>query len=553
LPITTSATSRFTLVLAQLNPLVGDIDGNTTLVLDAARRACEEFGAALVVFPELVLSAYPPEDLLLRCGLQERIEHALARLCAARLPACLVIGYPGYEGGKRYDMLACIQNGVVLGRYRKQCLPGYEMSDDKRYFHNGSSDTLVLTLHGLPLAFTLGEDLWEPGPMAQARAAGAKLMVNLSASPYGVNQPRERHALLRQRAREGDMPLVYVNQVGGQDEWVFDGASLVMNARGDVLLQAPQFTAALLPIDLSVQNGECHFPTLPPLAPLLEAEAELYAALVLGLRDYVEKNRFGGVVLGLSGGVDSALTLALAVDALGPERVEAVMLPYVYTSPMSLEDAQAQARALGVSYKVLPIDAMVASFTAALAPQFAAPLNGITTQNLQARCRGVLLMALSNQSGLLVLTTSNKSEVAVGYSTLYGDMAGGFDVLKDVPKMQVYALAHHRNRITPVIPARVLTRAPSAELAPGQVDADNLPPYPELDRILELYLEQEQSMEAIIQAGFARATVEKVLMLVDRSEYKRRQAPIGVRISAHSFGRDRRYPITSGWAVSPSP
>jgi NAD+ synthase (glutamine-hydrolysing) len=549
LPTPTNSPSRFTLVLAQLNPLVGDIDGNTTLVLDAARRACDELHADLVVFPELVLSAYPPEDLLLRPSLDLRIERALARIQDARLPACLAIGYPGRVDGKLYNMLACIQNGDVLGTYRKQCLPNYQVFDEKRYFQSGPAEAFVLDFHGLPVAFTVCEDLWEHEPMAQARAAGAKLMVNLNGSPYHVKKVRERREVMSQRVREGGMPLVYVNQVGGQDELVFDGASMVMSANGEVLLQAPQFVDALLPLDVAVQNGECHFPALPPPAALLENEAELYAALVLGLRDYVEKNRFRGVVLGLSGGVDSALTLALAVDAIGNERVEAVMMPYAYTAQMSLDDAEAEARALGVSYKVLPIGPMVESFNAALAPEFAGLPNDITEQNLQARCRGVLLMALSNKKGLLVLTTGNKSEMAVGYSTLYGDMAGGFDVLKDVPKMKVYALSHYRNTIAAVIPERVLTRAPSAELAPGQVDEDSLPPYPELDRILELYVEQDQSAEAIIREGFARATVEKVLKMVDRNEYKRRQAPVGVRISKRGFGRDRRYPITSNWTV----
>jgi NAD+ synthase (glutamine-hydrolysing) len=549
MPTPTSATSRFTLVLAQLNPLVGDIDGNTTLVLNAARRACDEFHADIVVFPELVLTAYPPEDLLLRPSLDLRIERALARISEARLPATLVIGYPGHEDGKLYNMLACIRGGEVLGTYRKQCLPNYLVFDEKRYFQAGRSEALVLELHGLRMAFTVCEDLWEREPMAQARAAGAKLMVNINGSPYHAAKIHERREVMLKRVREGGMPLVYVNQVGGQDELVFDGASMVMNADGEVLLQAPQFTDALLPIDVSVQNGECSFQTLPPPAPVLEAEAELYAALVLGLRDYIEKNRFRGVVLGLSGGIDSALTLALAVDAIGPERVEAVMMPYAYTAQMSLDDAEAEAEALGVSYKVLPIGPMVESFTEALAPEFAGLPTDITEQNLQARCRGVLLMALSNKKGLLVLTTGNKSEMAVGYSTLYGDMAGGFDVLKDVPKMKVYALAHYRNTIAPVIPERVITRPPSAELAPGQVDEDNLPPYPELDRILELYVEHDQSAEAIIAEGFARETVERVLKMVDRNEYKRRQAPVGVRISKRGFGRDRRYPITSNWTV----
>jgi len=554
LPTAAPSPSRLTIVMAQLNPLVGDIDGNTSLVLQAARRACDQFGADLVVFPELVLTGYPPEDLLLRPSLDRRIERALARLCEARLPATLVIGYPGREDGQLYNLLACITHGEIAGVYRKQCLPNYQVFDEKRYFRKGPERALVLEFKGLPIAFTVCEDLWHPAPMQQARAIGARLMININGSPYHVSKVEDRRAVMRERVRDGGMPVVYVNQVGGQDELVFDGASMVMDSGGTVLLQAPQFDTALVPVTLTVRQGQCDFDALPPAPPLLTDAAELYAALVLGLRDYVEKNHFPGVVLGLSGGIDSALTLALAVDALGPGRVEAVMMPYTYTARISLEDAEAEARALDVRYKVLPIAPMVESFNAALAGEFAGLPEDLTEQNLQARCRGVLLMAISNKKGLLVLTTGNKSEMAVGYSTLYGDMAGGFDVLKDVPKMKVYALARYRNTAwpgvtAPVIPERVLVRPPSAELAPGQVDEDNLPPYAELDRILELYVEEDLSAEDIIRQGHERATVEKVLKLVDRSEYKRRQAPVGVRISKRGFGRDRRYPITSGWQV----
>jgi NAD+ synthase (glutamine-hydrolysing) len=533
--------------LAPLNPLVGDIDGNTALALAAARRACDEFGAAVVVFPELVLSGSVAEDLWLRPELDARIEQALARLCEARLPACLIVGYPGREDGKRYNMLACIEGGELRGVYRKARLADYRSSDERRYFQPGAPDTLVLKVGAVPLALCIGEDLERDDVMTQARAAGARMMVNISAMAYHTKLDQRRRELLRRRAREGAMPLLYVNQAGGQDELVFDGAALLVDAQGEVLAQAPRFAAELLPVEISVQNGDCTFPALPPPLPELSAEAELYAALVLALRDYVEKNRFVGVALGLSGGIDSALTLALAVDALGPARVTALMMPYTYTAPMSLDDAEAQARALGVAYHVLPIAPLMSACTQTLAPQFSEGLGDITTQNLQARCRGLLLMAWSNQRGLLILTTSNKSEMAVGYSTLYGDMAGGFDVLKDVVKLQVYALARYRNTVAPVIPERVLTREPSAELAPDQRDADSLPPYAELDRIVELYVEQEQSLEAIIAAGFERASVAKVLRMVDRGEYKRRQAPLGVRVSERGFGRERRYPVTSGW------
>ncbi len=542
--------STLTIVMAQINPLVGDIHGNTQLVLRHAAVARAQFRADMVVFPELVLTAYPPEDLLLRPSLDIRISQALETLCAAKLPLCLVIGYPARSEGQLYNMLAVIRNGEIIGTYRKQCLPNYQVFDEKRYFSRGH-EPLVLDIYGLPVGFTICEDLWEQEPMRQAAAAGARLMVNINGSPYHVNKARERIDVLRQRVEDGRMPLVYVNQIGGQDELVFDGASLAMDALGEVHVQAQQFQEQLLPVVVQKLRSAVHLlPGERHAWP--DAAAELYGALVLGLRDYVEKNRFKGVVMGLSGGVDSALTLVLAVDALGKDRVHAIMMPFAYTARMSIEDAEEEAHALGVDFRIIPIAAMYESFIAALAGEFAGTASDLTEQNLQARCRGVVLMAISNKKGFLVLTTGNKSELAVGYSTLYGDMAGGFDVLKDVPKMQVYALARYRNQarergVCPVIPQRVLDRPPSAELAPGQVDEDNLPPYPVLDRILKLYIEQDQSAEVIIAQGFERAVVEKVILMVDRNEYKRRQAPVGVRISQRGFGRDRRYPITAGW------
>ncbi len=542
--------STLTIVMAQINPLVGDIHGNTQLVLRHAAVARAQFRADMVVFPELVLTAYPPEDLLLRPSLDIRISQALETLCAAKLPLCLVIGYPARSEGQLYNMLAVIRNGEIIGTYRKQCLPNYQVFDEKRYFSRGH-EPLVLDIYGLPVGFTICEDLWEQEPMRQAAAAGARLMVNINGSPYHVNKARERIDVLRQRVEDGRMPLVYVNQIGGQDELVFDGASLAMDALGEVQVQAQQFQEQLLPVVVQKLRSAVHLlPGERHAWP--DAAAELYGALVLGLRDYVEKNRFKGVVMGLSGGVDSALTLVLAVDALGKDRVHAIMMPFAYTARMSIEDAEEEAHALGVDFRIIPIAAMYESFIAALAGEFAGTASDLTEQNLQARCRGVVLMAISNKKGFLVLTTGNKSELAVGYSTLYGDMAGGFDVLKDVPKMQVYALARYRNQarergVCPVIPQRVLDRPPSAELAPGQVDEDNLPPYPVLDRILKLYIEQDQSAEVIIAQGFERAVVEKVILMVDRNEYKRRQAPVGVRISQRGFGRDRRYPITAGW------
>lgn len=536
------------ILLVQMNPLVGDIPGNTRKLLAAARRGIDEHAADIIVFPELILTAYPPEDLLLRPSLDRRIESALQSIRQAQLSAWLVVGYPGRVDGKLYNMLAVIHEGKCLATYRKQCLPNYQVFDEKRYFSAGD-EACVLTIKDIPLAFTICEDLWEEQPMRQAVQAGAKLMININGSPYHINKIQERQQVIRQRIAESQIPIVYVNQVGGQDELVFDGASMAFDHEGKLCAMAPLYEEAMLPLDchiddetgLQIQAGE--------IAVEPGREAGIYQALVLGLKDYVNKNGFKGIVLGLSGGIDSALTLAIAADALGADRVHAVMMPFAYTSEMSLEDAGRQARTLGINYRVIPIADIYNSFMQALSEEFVGTNPDIAEQNIQARSRGVLLMAISNKKHLLVLTTGNKSELAVGYSTLYGDMAGGFDVIKDVPKMLVYDLARYRNTLSEVIPQRVIERAPSAELAPGQIDEDNLPPYPVLDQILEMYIEQDLSSDAIITKGFARETVEKVIRLVDRNEHKRRQAPIGIRISKRGFGKDRRYPITSGWLL----
>ena len=554
MPTSATNTSQISVALAQINPRVGDIPGNTRLVLATARAVLAKNPVELVVFPELALTAYPPEDLLLRQSLDLRIAEALQELCAARLPTALVVGYPGRVDGKLYNRLAVIRDGVIIGSYSKQCLPNYQVFDEKRYFEAGSQ-ALVLDIKGLPVAFTICEDLWFPGPVQQAVAAGAALIVSINGSPYSRSKYDERLKCMRLRIAESGLPVIYVNQVGGQDELVFDGASMALASDGSVKVHAAQFQTDVPVVQVAfainaagsrVAGSKAEL-LAGAQAALLQHEAELYAALKLGLHDYINKNGFKGVVLGLSGGIDSALTLALAVDAIGKERVKAVMMPFDYTAKMSEDDAAQEASLLGVDYSVMPISAMYHAFVQSLQGEFAGTNSDLAEQNLQARCRGVLLMAISNKHGLLVLTTGNKSEMAVGYSTLYGDMAGGFDVLKDVPKMLVYALAEYRNSLGRVIPLRVIERPPSAELAPGQVDEDNLPPYPVLDRILELYVDKDQSMDAICQLGFEPAVVEKVIRMVDRSEYKRRQAPIGVRISERGFGRDRRYPITSGW------
>lgn len=527
-------------VMAQVNLKVGDIHDNVERIITAARQARDELQGDLIVFPELSLCGYPPEDLLLRSSMQRRIEQGLQRIRDEIAGIHVLVGFPWLEEGRRYNACAVYRDGAELAFYRKQQLPNYRVFDEKRYFEPGDS-AAVFDYQGVPIC----EDIWFAEPMARARAAGARLMLNLNASPFHGGKQPEREAVVGERAREGGMPVVYVNQVGGQDELVFDGHSFVVDAQGQVSQRAPAFVEGLYPviIDAALQ------PQPAELAPVASLEASVYDALVLGVRDYVRKNGFKGVVLGLSGGIDSALVLAVAVDALGAEQVEAVMMPYHYTAQISLDDAEAEARTLGVRYSVLPIAPMVEAFQATLAGEFAGLGRDTTEENLQARCRGTLLMAISNKKGYLVLTTGNKSEMAVGYATLYGDMAGGFDVLKDVPKTLVFRLCEYRNRAGEVIPQRVIDRPPSAELSPDQKDEDSLPPYPVLDEILRLYVEQDLSAVDIVAAGFDEETVRRVLRLVDLNEYKRRQAAVGARVTQRGFGRDRRYPITSGWRI----
>ncbi|MFN3586652.1 MAG: NAD+ synthase [Moraxellaceae bacterium] len=531
------------IALAQADFLVGDIPGNLAKVKALATEARDGLGADVVVFPELCLIGYPPEDLLLRPSVATRIEAALSAL-ADVAGITLVLGYPRVREGRLYNMAGAFHEGRCLVEYAKQELPNYQVFDEKRYFSAGS-EPAVFTLKGHRLGLTICEDIWHEGPAAQARAAGATLLLNLNASPFHRGKQPEREAVVRRRVTATGLPVVYVNLVGGQDELVFDGGSFVMAADGVIRHALPRFAEALSVVEWDGRE----FAEAAVAAPLSDV-AEVYQALVLGVRDYVEKSRFRGVVLGLSGGIDSALTLAIAVDAIGADRVQAVMMPYRYTAQMSLDDAEAEARTLGVQYSVLPIAPMVEAFSATLAPLFDGLGADKTEENLQARSRGVLLMAISNKKGLLVLTTGNKSEMAVGYATLYGDMAGGFDVLKDVPKTLVFQLAAYRNSLTPgapPIPQRVIDRPPSAELAPDQKDEDSLPPYPVLDEILRLYIETDASAEAIVAAGFPRETVLRVIRMVDGNEYKRRQAAIGPRITARGFGKDRRYPVVNGW------
>ena len=533
------------ILMAQLNTRVGDFEGNVERVLDVARRAATARPRPIVVYPELTVTGYPPEDLLLRPSLDGRVQHALDRLCA-ELPrdVTAVIGYPRRRGGRLYNMAGVLRDGRIAAEYAKRSLPNYQVFDEKRYFSAGDAP-LVLDLEGLPVGISVCEDIWEEKPILDSAAAGARLLLNLNASPFHRGKARERLEVVGARARTAGLPVVYVNQVGGQDELVFDGGSFAVAADGTAVASSAAFREAEQ--WLQVRVDDAGLTLAGERTATLDELAATWQALVLGVRDYVDKNGFPGVVLGLSGGVDSALTLAVAVEALGRERVEAVMMPFRYTSTMSVEDAAEQSRTLGVRYSVISIEAVYHAFMESLAPHFAGRAPDTTEENLQARCRGVLLMSLSNKTGSLVLTTGNKSELAVGYSTLYGDMAGGFDVLKDVPKTLVYALCRYRNGLGPCIPERVIERPPSAELAPDQRDEDSLPPYAVLDDILERYVELDESAETIIAAGLPREQVERVIGLVDRNEYKRRQAPIGVRITRRGFGRDRRYPITSAW------
>ena len=535
----------FEIIMAQLNTLVGDFDGNAGKILEQVAAAEQRHRRYLLVFPELSICGYPPEDLLLRPSLPLRVNAALAAICAAVQRGHVVVGYPGQVAGELHNMAAVIHRGEVVAEYAKQCLPNYQVFDEKRYFSAGSA-ACVVDVHGLRVGLSICEDIWEPEPARLARQTGAELLVNLNASPFHLDKQQQRQQVVAQRARENQLAIVYVNQVGGQDELVFDGGSFAVNAGGELLARAPAYAEGAWSLRFPGDGAGIE---AGPIAPALDNLASVYQALVLGVRDYVGKNRFPGVVLGLSGGVDSALTLAVAADALGAGRVEAVMMPFRYTSQASVEDAAEQSRRLGVSHQVISIEAVYEAFLASLAEEFAGAGPDTTEENLQARCRGVLLMSISNKKGSLVLTTGNKSELAVGYSTLYGDMAGGFDVLKDVPKTLVFALARYRNTLHPVIPRRVIERPPSAELAPDQKDEDSLPPYSVLDQILELYVERDFSAEAIIAEDLPREQVERVIRLVDRNEYKRRQAPIGVRITQRGFGRDRRYPITSGWKL----
>ncbi|MES9969517.1 MAG: NAD+ synthase [Candidatus Thiodiazotropha sp.] len=530
---------KLRIVLAQLNFLVGDIEGNAQRIIDEARSQVGKADA--IVFPELAITGYPPEDLLLRDHFIQRVELAVAHILSRVQGIHLVVGYPRRRDGKLYNVAGVWYDGDILAEYEKHKLPNYSVFDEKRYFSPGR-EAVTFELQGVRIGLTVCEDIWEVEPAAMSRAAGAQLLLNINASPFHIGKAPEREELVQSRARENSLPIIYVNLVGGQDELVFDGGSFVVDGEGQIIERLDFFSEISVAIDLAIENGAGR--PGRSIAPLMPEEQRVYQALVTGVRDYVLKNGFNGAIIGLSGGVDSALTLAIAADALGPDQVEVVMMPSRYTAEMSNQDAIAEAESLGVEYRSISIEPAFNAFLEMLADEFAGMDVDVTEENIQARCRGIILMAISNKKGRILLTTGNKSEMSVGYATLYGDMAGGFAPIKDVPKTLVYRLCRYRNSLSQVIPLRVLERAPSAELAPDQKDSDSLPEYAVLDEILERYVEQDQSLTEIVAAGFDEPTVLRVINLVDRNEYKRRQAPPGIKITRRAYGRDRRYPLT---------
>jgi len=528
------------IAIAQLDCVVGDLAGNAERILGAVAEA-RRGGADLVVTPELSLCGYPPEDLVLRPAFLAACADALQRLAARVSGPAVLVGFPEAAQAKPYNAAAVLKDGAVAAVYRKRELPNYTVFDEQRYFQPGG-EPCVVEVAGVRVGVVICEDIWFPPSAEAAAAAGAQLIVVPNGSPYHTRQQGMRREVVTARIRETGLPVVYVNRVGGQDELVFDGASFVLDGSGESAQQLPAWheTVALAEFDgatpKQVRGGLDE-----------RLEPNVYAALTMGVRDYVGKNRFPGVLLGLSGGIDSALTLAIAVDALGRDRVRAVMLPSRYNAAISLEDAKSMAGMLGVRYDEIPIEDVFQAFQRALADEFKGLPQDATEENLQARIRGTLLMALSNKYGSIVLTTGNKSEMAVGYATLYGDMAGGFAVLKDISKTLVYRLARYRNNLGRVIPERIITRPPSAELRSGQTDQDSLPPYDVLDAILEAYVEEGVSPAEIVERGIAAEDVAKVVRLIKIAEYKRRQSAVGIRITPRGFGKDWRYPITSAW------
>jgi NAD+ synthase (glutamine-hydrolysing) len=573
--------SRLRVALCQLNVVVGDLAGNAERIISALHEA-EEAGADVAVFPELAITGYPPEDLLLKPGFIADNLSALAKVAGATERCAAIVGFVD-ERTDLYDAAAVCAFGQIQGVYHKQRLPNYSVFDEKRYFAPGTGATQLFLIGGVRVGVSVCEDAWDPaGPIAQQAAAGAELVININASPYYAGRVPERERMLATRAADASCSLVYLNLVGGQDELIFDGASVVFDANGELLASAPQFEETVVVVDMEVRpvyrkrlldpRGR---PTAPPLpvtvvssdgrqprdgarlpavvSPPLGPVEEIYRALVLGTRDYVTKNGFSDVVVGLSGGIDSSLVAVIATDALGPAHVHGVSMPSRYSSEHSRSDAHLLAERLGIDYRTVPIEPAHNALLEMLAPSFAGFAQDLTEENLQSRIRGVVLMALSNKYSWMVLTTGNKSELAVGYSTLYGDTAGGFAVLKDVTKTMVFRLARWRNDADEAagrpgpIPVAVLTKPPSAELRPDQRDDQSLPPYDVLDPILEAYVEGDMTADELVEAGFDEQLVRRVVRLVDLAEYKRRQSPLGVRVSPKAFGKDRRVPITNGY------
>ena len=537
--------SQVNLAIAQVDLAVGDVAGNAQKIIDYAKSASQELQADLVVFPELSVCGYPPEDLLFHSGLRKNIEDALVLIRESVRGIAVLIGFPEYEDDVIYNTSAVFQDGKVLCHYRKQKLPNYSVFDEERYFTAGK-DAAVFTLNGVRIGLNICEDVWQSAPLRASRSAGAECIIAINGSPYEIASQANREAEVRERIVDVGIPVVYVNMVGGQDELVFDGGSFVLGGKGEVVFRAPAFTEGLFPVTLAADAAGIT-PSSDGITPMLETEESVYKALLTGTHDYVSKHGIDGVLIGLSGGIDSALVLAVACDALGADRVRAVMMPFRYTSNMSQEDAAKQAASLGIRYDVIPIAPLYDASVAQLEYVFEGRKEDVTEENIQARCRGLLLMAISNKTGCILLTTGNKSEMAVGYATLYGDMAGGFAPIKDCSKSLVYRLARYRNTLGECIPERVISREPSAELRADQKDSDSLPDYDVLDPILEAFIEEDLSVDEIAARGFDRTTVIQILEMVKRNEYKRRQAPPGVRISGRAFGRDWRYPITSGY------
>lgn len=531
------------LALAQHDFLVGDISGNLDKAMALVRQA-REAQADLLLFPELALTGYPPEDLLLRPGFMRSAGQALHALAAAVRDIDVIIGHPWLQSGQRYNSVSWIRNGEIIGRYDKQNLPNYAVFDERRYFTPGTTP-LVIELKGCKLGVIICEDLWGLESARQARMAGAELLLTPNASPYDGGKLAARVAALTANHAEHGLPVVYCNLVGGQDELVFDGRSMLMSRDGQISPPGPLCDEALLLVEFHPGSGRLE--ALDWQTPPVDSQAEVYRVLTCGLTDYVHKNGFSDVVFGLSGGIDSALLLALAVDALGAKHVHTVMMPSRHTSGLSIELAQQQAVDLSVDHRCISIEPAFEAVNMLLAPSFAGMAADVTEENLQARTRGNLVMALSNKFGWLPLTTGNKSEIAVGYCTIYGDMCGGYGPLLDCFKTRVYQLARFRNSLSPCIPEGVISRPPSAELRPDQTDQDSLPPYEVLDQVLHLYVERDWSIAKISAEGFDEAMVRRVARLVLLNEYKRRQGPPGARITDRAFGRDRRYPITSGW------